>query len=223
MIPTKQQWRDYSLLEKWGIISAIATVLGFILAIYVYLFPPITPISISEKIAKDDNHTKLTIEKIEIKKWLGDTEPYITITIRNPSKRTALNVTPSFTGKNRVWTFTPTKTSSLYQKGLTIEAQTTSEFPIAPVSEFLYKIQQDCLGCYLTAIGTTANVPQQPMNSLCEKDLETKGHCDISAYSIPTPVIIKYKTIFDDDIEQFISVFTYLTSKIQTPYFIPSS
>ena len=105
MIPTKEQWKAFSLLEKWGIVSAICTVLGLLFAVFIYIHPPVDPISIQEKIAKDDNKTNLTIDKIEIKNWLGDSEPYITIVIRNTSNRTALNVIPTFTSQNKAWQF----------------------------------------------------------------------------------------------------------------------
>jgi hypothetical protein len=222
MLPTKQQWTNYSLLEKWGAISALATVLGLIFAVYVYLVPPASPLSISDKVMKDDNPTKLKIEKVELKHWLGDSEPYVTVVIKNTSSRTALRVIPSFVGEDGYWKFTPTKTSSLYANGVAIESQAVTEFPVAPVSEFLRKLQPRCPGCYLVAIDNDANIPDHIQATLCKQSEMVAEGCQVSSLSTPTPITIRYKTIFDEKAEKFTSQFTYLSKNVPTSYLVPS-
>jgi hypothetical protein len=182
---------------------------------------PVVPFTVSDRVLMDDNPTKLQIEKIEIKKWLGDSEPYITVAIKNASKRTALSVIPTFVGQESDWKFTPTKTSTVFASGVSIEAQGTTEFPVAPVSEFLQKLQARCAGCYLVAIGNEVNMPDQLMVKICEQPLEISGSCSISRLSTPTPVVVRYRTIFDEKSEQLSSMFTYLTRNTPTAYQVP--
>lgn len=182
---------------------------------------PATPISLSDRVLKDDNPTKLQIERVEIKDWLGDSEPYVTVAIKNSSKRTALSVRAAFFGEEGDWTFTPTKTSTVFANGVSIEPQGTTEFPIAPVSEFLQKLQTRCAGCYLAAIGKEANFPDELLAKVCEPPLKTGGFCSVSSLSTPTWVVIRYGTIFDEKTEQRSSMFSYLTRNIPTSYQVP--
>lgn len=221
MLPSKQQWQNYSALEKWGLISAVATLFGLLFAIYMYFVPPTTPLTVSDKVVKDDNPTELQIAQIKLQHWVGDSEPYVTVAIKNISKRTALSVVPSFLGEDKEWEFSPTKTSSLYQNGIAISAQETTEFPIAPVSEFLRKIQLRCPSCYLAAIGMEANIPDSLTAEVCEQLLNKNGSCQFSGLSTPVPISIRYKTIFDETAQQTIFAFAYLSRNIPTSHQLP--
>jgi hypothetical protein len=207
LIPTNQKWQKYTTQNKWALIAAIATVLGLLFTIYSYYSPPTLPPSISDVIVKDENQTKLEVSEITIEKWLGDSEPYITVNVKNVSKHTAISVIPTFQSEKDIWQFTPTKTGTVFQSGLSIESQSSMKFPIAPVNEFLPKVVKNCEGCNLMGLGLEANTPSSYMFKVCEN----KNPCELSSRAVPIGLNFHYKNIFNEPIHQFFVVFAYLS------------
>lgn len=208
LIPTNQKWQKYTTQNKWGLIAAVATVLGLLFTIYAYYSPPTLPPSISDVVIKDENPTKLEVSEITIEEWVGDSEPYITVNVKNVSKRTAISVIPTLQSEKDIWQFTPTKTGTAFQSGLSIEPQSSMKFPIAPVSEFLPKVVQDCEGCNLMGLGQEANTPSSYMFKVCEN----KNPCVLSSRAVPIALNFHYKNIFNEPIHQLFIVFAYLST-----------
>lgn len=211
-----RNWNRYNTINKWALLTSFVGVLGFGVLIYDHLFPSAPIPSVSDLVLKDNNPTKLEISEIKIKTWLGDSEPYITVSVKNVSKRTAINVIPSFQGAKDPWYFTPTKASTAFQNGLLIEPQSTMEFPVAPVSEFLIKTAQDCAGCYLMGVDKDANIPISYTLKACQN----KNPCELSSLSKPFGLNLHYKNIFNEPVHQFVVLFSYFSKNL--PFDIPA-
>ncbi len=204
LLPTKQKWNQYTTFNKWALLAAITTV---IFLIYDH-WPRSNNSSALELIAKDENPVKLEIADISIKQWLGDFEPYITVNIKNASKRSAINVLATFQGEKDSWQFTPTKTATQFQSGVSISAQSSLEFPIAPISEFLSKIPSS-QKLHFVGLGLNPNIPF----SYTQKECKNLNPCQLQMNAIPVGFNLNYKNIFNEPVHQFFSVFTYFSSK----------
>lgn len=197
LIPTKQKWNQYSTFNKWALLAAITTVISAILLIYDH-WPRSNNSSALELIAKDENSVKLEIADVSIKQWLGDSEPYVTANIKNASQRTAVGVVATFQGEKNPWQFTHTKTSTLFQTGVTIPAQSSLEFPIAPLSEFLSKIPSS-QGLHFVGIGLNPNIPY----SYTQKECQNLNPCQLQMEAKPFGFNLNYKNIFNESVHQF--------------------
>ena len=208
LLITREKWNKFSTLNKYFLIAAIFGVLIGVFTIYIYFFPKSSVPSFSELVTKDDNPTKLEITDITIKKWLGDSEPYITVKINNVSKRTAIGVIAKFQGEKDLWQFTPTKTATLFQSGVSIPAQSSLEFPVAPLSEFLLKIPNN-QKLHFIGLGVNPNIPF----SYTQKECQNLNPCQIYMESKPVGFNLNYTNIFNEPVHQFFSIFTYFSSK----------
>ena len=207
LIPTKQKWNQYTTSNKWALLAAITTV---IFLIYDH-WPQSNNSSTLELIAKDENPVKLEIADISIKQWLGDSEPYITVNIKNASKRSAINVLATFQGEKDSWQFTPTKTATQFQSGVSIPAQSSLEFPIAPISEFLLRMPNS-QKLHFVGLGVNPNIPF----SYSQKECQNLNPCQLQMEAKPVGFNLNYKNIFNEPVHQFFSVFTYFSSKSVT-------
>jgi hypothetical protein len=199
LIPKPQSWKQFKTINKWSLIASVVAVLSFLFAVFVYFFPPTNPKSSAEIIAKDDNPTKLQITRFEISQWVGDNEPSLTVELKNTSLRTALSLSINLQGQVDIWRFTPSRTSSIFQKPLSLEAGATLKVPAAPISEFRSKFVSTCKDCRLIGAGLHSEVPAELIANLCEPEMQRNNRCQISTLSSPFVTTIKYKTIFGDE------------------------
>ncbi len=128
--------------------------------------------------------------------------------VQNVSKRTAISVIPTFQGEKEIWKFTPTKTSTAFKSGLSIESQSSLKFPIAPVNQFLTKVIKDCEDCKLMGLGKHANTPSSYMFQVCEN----KNPCELSSIALPIGLNFYYKNIFNESVQEFLTVYAYLST-----------
>ncbi|AFT90263.1 hypothetical protein [Paraburkholderia phenoliruptrix] len=98
--------------------------------------PQNTKLSFADRLLLDENPTKLTVSKIVLEQWVGDSEPYVTLQIQNISKRTAMGVKPWLSAESRL-TFEPTRTAALFRTGVSIDGGGMTQYPVAPVSAFV--------------------------------------------------------------------------------------
>ena len=208
LLISKEKWRKFSTLNKYFLIAAIVGILVGLFTIYTYTFPKIAAPSPSELVIKDENPVNLEIADISIKKWLGDSEPYITINIKNSSKRTAVGVIAKFQGEKDLWQFTPTKTATQFQNGVSIPSESSLEFPVAPVSEFLSKFPNS-QNLHIIGLGINPNMPM----SFTQKECKNLNPCFLNTEAKPFGFNLNYKNIFNEPVHQFFSIFTYFSSK----------
>jgi len=223
MHPIIQEWKNLKLVEKIGILAILGGAPYGAVALWHAVFPSPTPISYSEKIAKDDNPTVLAINKIEIKKWVDSSEAYLTLNINNSSKRTASNVEVQLGGNSGSWKFTQTSLSSIFQKNLAIKGNSGTEIPIGHVSDFLNNFRTSCAGCYLAGIGVNANIPTELESKICHDKLAKTGRCSLSLHSIQFKANIKFQTVFDDKISLDTVISAYFVDEIETEWQVPNS
>jgi len=224
IFPSKQQWTKWSFVAKSGYVGTVSGVAGVILSVAFYFIPPETPPSPADKVLKDDNPTKIELVQISIEQWLGDSEPFITIHLDNPSKRTALSVSSNFREGSSDLKFSPTKTSTVFQgAGLSIEPGKTLAIPAAPVSEFLSTFKNKCAGCYMLGIGKEAKMPLSLSEEICHPKLESGGGCYTDYTSYPIAVINHFTTVFGDKESDTNIVFAYLSRNAPTRYRVPAN
>lgn len=164
-------------------------------------------ISLSDRLLLDENPTKLAISKVVLERWVGDTEPYVTLEIENVSKRTAVGVTPHFSGDKR-WTFVPTRTSSLFRAGVSIGPGSLTQYPVAPVSAFVDKVHPPCDNCVLVGVGLSPYPSHDVTAAVCG-DVNNQEQCTSSLFSVPFAINLEYRSIFDQKESQFFAAFAY--------------
>ncbi len=224
LFPSKQQWINWSFLEKSGYVGTISGVIGLVLTIVIYLLPPTIPATPADRVVKDDNPTKIELAEISIEQWLGDREPFVTIHLRNPSKRTALSVSAKFHEGSSDLTFSPTNTSNVFRSAdLSIEPGHILKIPSAPVSEFLATFKAKCPDCYLIGIGQEANLPLSLSEEICRPKLEKGLACQTDYKAYPIGVINSFTSIFGDKSSEMNIVFVYLSPNTATAYAVPKN
>ena len=164
-------------------------------------------LSFSDRLLLDENPTKLAISKVVLERWVGDTEPYVTLEIANVSKRSAVGVKPYFSGDKR-WTFEPTRTSSLFRTGVLIEPGSLTQYPVAPLTAFVSKIHPPCQSCALVGVGLSPNPSDDVAKAACG-DLNGPGPCISSVVSVPFAINLEYQSIFEQKESQLIAAFAY--------------
>lgn len=222
ILPSSQQWAKWSLVSKSGYVGTVVGILGVLLTIFFYFLPPSMPLTPSDRVVKDDNPTKIEMDKISVEQWPGDNEPFVTVHLQNPSKRTALAVSSKFHEGSSDLSFSPTKTSNLFQRpDLSIESGHSLNIPLAPISEFLSIFKEKCPGCYLLGIGKEAHLPFDVSQEICKTKLDRGLQCqtNYTAYSIG--VVMNYTTIFGDKTSETDIVFVYLSHNTSTAYAVP--
>jgi hypothetical protein len=163
--------------------------------------------SLSDRLLLDENPTKLNVSKVVLEQWVGDSEPYVTLVIANVSKRTAVGVRPYFSADKR-WEFKPTRTSSLFRTGVSIDAGAATQYPVAPLAAFLKKARPPCDSCSLVGVGTTPFPPDEITAAVCQGVNDHEG-CDSSYLVVPFGINLEYRSIFDQKESQFFAAFAY--------------
>jgi hypothetical protein len=224
LFPSKQQWVKWSFVAKSGYIGTVCSVVGITLTIAFYLIPPTTPATPADRVVKDENPTKIELTQITVEQWLGDREPFVTVYLRNPSKRTATAVSSKFHEGSSDLTFSPTQTSNIFQRqDLVIESGNTLKIPSAPISEFLGVFKTKCPGCYLLGIGKKTEMPMALSEDICRPKLDRGLPCETDYKAYPIGVVKNFTTIFGDKASEMDIVFVYLSAGTATAYAVPKS
>jgi hypothetical protein len=224
LLPTKQQWAKWSFVAKSGYIGTVSGVAGLFLAVVFYLVPPSTPATPADRVVMDDNPTKIELAQITVEQWLGDREPFVTVHLRNPSKRSALAVSSQFHEGSSDLKFSPTETSNIFQRpDLSIESGHTLKIPSAPVSEFLATFKAKCPGCYLLGIGKESHLPFSLSEEICRPKLDKGLPCQTNYTAYPIGLMKNFTTIFGGKASEMDIVFVYLSPNTATEYAVPKS
>lgn len=224
LFPSKPQWTKWSFVAKSGYVGTVSSVVGLVFAVVLYFVPPTTPASPTDRVVKDDNPTKIELAGISVEQWLGDHEPFVTVYLQNPSRRTAHSVSVKFRQGSFDLSFSPTQTSNLFQRNdISIEAGQTLKIPSAPVSEFLATFNAKCPGCYMLGVGKEANMPISISEEICRPRLNKGLPCQTNYSAYPIGVVKDFETIFGDKVSEMNIVFVYLSPSTATAYAVPKS
>ncbi|MEM5312328.1 hypothetical protein [Paraburkholderia sp. JHI869] len=168
--------------------------------------PKNTKLSFADRLLLDENPTKLTVSKIVLEQWVGDSEPYVTLQIQNISKRTAIGVKPWLSAETQL-TFEPTRTASLFRTGVSIDGGDMTQYPVAPVSAFVGRLRP-CNDCSLVGVGLTPLPPDDIMAAACQAS-DDNERCAEGLLAIPFGINLRYRSIFDQSQTQFFAAFAY--------------
>jgi hypothetical protein len=157
-----------------------------------------------EALIKDQNPTILTLHAISLKNYWESEEPYVVATLKNTSSVSAKNIEVTF------WKETDSEIKSddiIYSKyhikNLIIRAGEEHDFPIAPISKYVNIINpsSDPSSLIDFRTGSSKNAKEDLRAKLCG-DLNRLSYCNFKTVSRATFVVMKYNSIFRDQIEK---------------------
>lgn len=163
--------------------------------------------SFSDRVLLDENPTKLVVSNLVLERWVGVTGLSVTLEIANVFKRTAIAVTPRFSGDKR-WDCQPTRTSSLFQTGVSIGSGSLTQYPVAPVTAFVDQIHAPCESCVLVAVGLSPYPSDNVTAAVCA-DRDNREQCVARLLSVPFAINLEYRSIFEQKESQFFAAFAY--------------
>lgn len=85
MIPSRAQFKKWSIPSKVGYVGSIVTIVSALLGAAFWYWPRSTP-SDTDEFVRRTNPVKLSLESVDIQRWLGDNQDSLTATIRNESQ-----------------------------------------------------------------------------------------------------------------------------------------
>lgn len=85
MIPSRAQFKKWSIPSKVGYVGSIVTIVSALLGAAFWYWPR-SIASDTDEFVRRTNPVKLSLENIDIQRWLGDNQDSLTATIRNESQ-----------------------------------------------------------------------------------------------------------------------------------------
>ena len=120
-------------MKKIGIVGTIFGIIGTIFGIWEHYENSLYHKDM-DTLLREHHVPNILIVQVMSRQWVGDKEPYLTISIKNTSNEIAKNLNVQLTDfQGKTLKFTPTKAFSI--PSVSIEAHKNWLWPIGPISE----------------------------------------------------------------------------------------
>lgn len=184
MIPSKDQYKKWSLPSKVGYVSFVLAVVGLVLTIAFWYWPKSAP-SDTDEYVRRTNPVKLTLEDVTVQRWLGDEQDALTVAIKNEATVPVDGVEFALGDEGRDVPQFLSYQMRNFTQGVSIEAGKEAVVPVAGIRE----IESIVSG---TVCGASVRHPElgQPFPG-CGKDW---SHLKSYMFTLR----LRYKTIFDE-------------------------
>ena len=166
------------------------------------------------------NPTEIKLTNISFMQWLGDSEPFLSIQLKNISNLPALNVKIKlFSPKTKENELKLTKSNSfksLKPQSIAIARKSDLVLPIIPVSEIKKEFKSDLSNGY-SLIGYSLLLNNS--NILCNRyrnyiaSKKKLSSILVECYNKPLVLQVGYKTIFDEKIYRLFPINFYFGKK----------
>jgi hypothetical protein len=134
MIPSKKQFSGWSLPSRVGYVSFVITVVSLVLGFVFWYWPRSTP-SDTDEFVRRTSSIRLSLEKVEIQRWLGDDQASLTATIRNESQVPVDGVTFALGDENRDIPQFVSNQMKKVKNELSIDRLAQTSIPVAGIRE----------------------------------------------------------------------------------------
>jgi hypothetical protein len=170
-----------------------------------------------EALLIEENPTHLEVKDLRLESFLGDTEPYFTLEVKNTSKLTATDIKlsvlmPKKEGQSQseIIRFTPSQCIDISSiPNYSISPGSTQLIPFAPRSEAHKALSRELNTYRLVGIGLSPNIPEGLTGKIRERD-HSIFFPVLSVESIGFGISLTWSSVLDQKMKTTLGAFLYL-------------
>ena len=170
------------------------------------------------------NPTELSVINVELANWVGDIEPFLTITVENPanipSEKLRVSILRPRSGNRPSETikFRPSnaliqgKALGAVEAGLFLPQKQTLRLPIGSRTQLLENVIKDIpQGYKLIGVGEKPNIPNWRCENAYDNSMAESNHSMYfkDAMTAQLAIALKYNTIFDQHLVRLFPLYFY--------------
>ncbi|EKN46720.1 MULTISPECIES: hypothetical protein [Pseudomonas syringae group] len=170
-----------------------------------------------ERFLEVTNPTEIKLSSVDMERWGGDEEEYLTLTLSNvsalPAEKLRIQLyAPVRQGEKTSRKLTFAASQALPRRSLSqlsLASRTTTKVPVAPLSGLLsLSFNRIPPGYELLGAGTSPNIPEDVRQRILDKH-HIQGGYDLKMATSSLGVEVKYTTIFDGSVSLLSGIYLY--------------
>jgi hypothetical protein len=186
LLPKLKQYKNWSLPSKYSFLSFVIGIPALAISIYT-LFPKE---NILEKVAQEEYRPKVQLVEAKSRKWLGDSEPFVTLYFENESKGPAKQFAVDlYDGNDKVVPEELSRSNMLHSGNLALKPGQNLGIPLISVSEVRELLSANGRSTNVAGFGLGSEVPKEIEAKLRERYVEDgSGYYTVNSY----PLFVRY-------------------------------